>query len=187
MPQLSTKAPALEEFEHVPEVERGDDGTASSPSKSTKRSTVKVEQVNAATGETLHVWASVESAAATVQLPLPALRQVLRGEYDEDIGEEVGGFRWRYAAAGAKVTAANSSQFRGGGGKKAKEAWLEFRDNLYDRSEPHNYKNGNRLRDYQVDGVNWLASMWYKRRGCILADGTSSISFVHSEPLHMTC
>ena len=46
---LSTKAPALEEFEHFPEVERGNDGTASSPSKSTKRSTVKVEQINAAT------------------------------------------------------------------------------------------------------------------------------------------
>jgi Chromo (CHRromatin Organisation MOdifier) domain len=171
---LSTKAPSLEDFESFPEVEdKGDDGTGStSPPKSTKRSTVKVEQVNASTGETLHVWANVESVAATLQLPLPALRQVLRGEYDEDIGEEVGGFRWRYAAAGAKVTAGNASTSRGGGGKKAKEAWLEFRDKLYDPSEPHPYKNGNRLRDYQVDGVNWLASMWYKRQGCILADGT---------------
>lgn len=169
---LSTKAPVVEDFECFPEVEeKGEDGTAAlSPSKFAKRSTVKVEQVDASTGETLHVWANVEAVAATLQLPLPALRQVLRGEYDEDIGEEVGGFRWRYAAAGSKVTAGNASQSRGGGGKKAKEAWLEFRDKLYDPSEPHNYKNGNRLRDYQVDGVNWLASMWYKRQGCILAD-----------------
>jgi hypothetical protein len=116
------------------------------------------------------VWANVESAAATLQLPLPQLRQVLRGEYDEDIGEEIGGFRWRYALTGAKVTAGNISTAQGGGGKKAKEAWLEFREKLYDPSEPHVYKNGNRLRDYQVDGVNWLASTWYKRQGCILAD-----------------
>lgn len=172
---LSTKAPAPAHFENFPEVEEKVDGTAFTSSKFLKRSTVKVEQVNAASGEKLHVWANVESAAATLQLPLPALRQVLRGEYDEDIGEEVGGFRWRYAAAGAKVTAGNVSQSRGGGGKKAKEAWLEFRDKLYDPSEPHIYKNGNRLRDYQVDGVNWLASMWYKRQGCILADGACSV------------
>jgi SNF2-related domain/Chromo (CHRromatin Organisation MOdifier) domain len=168
---LSTKPPNSENFADFPTgmLENEEVVESLSTSKVTKRSTVKVEQVDAATGEILHVWANVEVAAATLQLPLPAIRQVLRGEYDEDIGEEVGGFRWRYAAAGAKVTA-GISQSRGGGQKKAKEAWLEFRDKLYDPSEPHNYKNGNRLRDYQVDGVNWLASMWYKRQGCILAD-----------------
>ena len=167
---LSTKAPKLSEYENLTVAdEKEEDVETISNSKSVKRSTVKIEQVDLSTGECLHVWASVEVAAATLQLPLPALRQVLRGEYDEDIGEEVGGFRWRYAASGAKVTA-GLSQSRGGGQKKAKEAWLEFRDKLYDPSEPHNYKNGNRLRDYQVDGVNWLASMWYKRQGCILAD-----------------
>lgn len=166
---LSTSKPPAEEFECFPEVEKIGDHDSVSPSRSMKRSTVKIEQVNAASGETLHIWVNVEAVAATLQLSLPSLRQVLKGEYDEDIGEEVGGFRWRYALAGAKVSA-GMSQNRGGGGKKAKEAWLEFRDKLYDPSEPHNYKNGNRLRDYQVDGVNWLASMWYKRQGCILAD-----------------
>jgi SNF2-related domain/Chromo (CHRromatin Organisation MOdifier) domain len=168
---LSTKPPSSEDYENFPavDVDNEDAVESSTNSKSMKRSTVKVEQIDASSGEGLHVWANVEVAAATLQLPLPALRQVLRGEYDEDIGEEVGGFRWRYAASGAKVTA-GMTQSRGGGQKKAKEAWLEFRDKLYDPSEPHHYKNGNRLRDYQVDGVNWLASMWYKRQGCILAD-----------------
>jgi hypothetical protein len=163
---LSMKRPTADDFAYFPSgrlVEEELTETLST-SKVTKRSTVKIEQIDAATGEILHVWANVEVAAATLQLPLPAMRQVLRGEYDEDIGEEVGGFRWRYAASGAKVTAGISLS-RGGGQKKAKEAWLEFRDKLYDPSEPHNYKNGNRLRDYQVDGVNW-----YKRQGCILAD-----------------
>jgi hypothetical protein len=176
---LSTTAPSHEDFDSFPDLEKKDDEEVAkaSPPKSTKRSTVKVEQVNTSTGETVHIWANVEAVAATLQLPLPSLRQVLRGEYDEDIGEEVGGFRWRYAPAGAKVTAGVANQSRGGGGKKAKEAWLEFRDKLYDPSEPHNYKNGNRLRDYQVDGVNWLASMWYKRHGCILADEMGLVSF----------
>lgn len=174
--------PNGEEFENYPvrpEREKDRDGvedegaldepSSVSPSKYVKQSTVKVEQVSITSGETIHVWANIEAAAATLQLRLDQLKQVLSGEYDEDLGDEVGGYKWRYAPAGAKVTAgANSS--RGGGGKKAKQAWLEFREKLYDPSEPHRYKNGNRLRDYQVDGVNWLASTWYKKQGCILAD-----------------
>jgi hypothetical protein len=32
------------------------------------------------------------------------------------------------------------------------------------------YKNKNRLRDYQVLGINWLINAWYEDRNCILAD-----------------
>lgn len=179
---LSSRRPDLEDFDNFPmpsskqlaeERSKADleaSKKSDSPNKITKRSTVKVEQVNISTGEIIHIWANVESAAATLQLQLPQLRQVLRGEYDEDIGDEVGGYKWRYALAGAKATAGAASSSKSSGGKKAKEAWLEFRDKLYDPSEPHAYKNGNRLRDYQVDGVNWLASTWYKKHGCILAD-----------------
>jgi hypothetical protein len=180
---LSSIPPCVDDFDNFPLPSRRELEEAAmeaeaasvdvpSPIKTTKRSTVKVDQVSIATGDTIHVWANVEAVAATLQLPLNDLRQVLRSDYDEDIGDEVGGFRWRYALAGAKVTAGNSFSSRGGsgGGKKAKEAWLEFRDKLYDPSVPHSYKNGNRLRDYQVDGVNWLSSTWYKKQGCVLAD-----------------
>ena len=156
------------------DTEHDDESSSGSPVKSTKRSNVKVEQANPSTGEIVHVWPNAEIAAATLQLPLAQLKSVLRGEYDEEIGEEVGGFKWGFALAGAKITAGQASPTRGGGGRKAKEAWLQFRDKLYDPSEPHIYKGGNRLRDYQVDGVNWLASTWYKRQGCVLADGTWS-------------
>lgn len=167
---LTVDPPNDEDFITFPTVPKVEKPKASEAPKSTKRSTVKVEQVNPTSGEIKHVWANVEAAAATLQLPLNTLRQIIGEEYDDDVGEELGGFKWRYALAGAKVTAGNSKESRGGGGKKAKEAWLEFRDKLYDPSEPHAYKNGNRLRDYQVDGVNWLASTWYKKQGCVLAD-----------------
>ncbi|CAB9497972.1 CHD3-type chromatin-remodeling factor CHR7 [Seminavis robusta] len=140
---------------------------AGSPLKAAKRSTVKIEQIDTTTDEIVHVWANAQSAAATMQLPLDELKRLLDGDYDEDLGDEIGGYRWRFALAGAKVTAGLETTGRG---KKGREAWLEFRDKLYDPSEPHLYKNGNRLRDYQVDGVNWLASTYYKRHGCILAD-----------------
>ena len=32
------------------------------------------------------------------------------------------------------------------------------------------YKYGNKLRPWQLEGVNWLCFNWYQRRGCILAD-----------------
>jgi hypothetical protein len=139
--------------------------TASSQEKQTKRSTVKVEQISVDTGETINVWTNVESAAATLQLSLNDIKRVLKGEYDDDFSDEVGGFRWQYATTGAIVTAGESKRT-----KKGKEVWLEFRDKLYDPNEPHIYKNYNRLRDYQVEGVNWLASTFYRKTGCILAD-----------------
>lgn len=144
-----------------------------SPSK-TKRSTVKVEQVAVTTGEVVRVWANAETASATLQISLEDIRSMLKGHYNEELGDEVGGYRWRYALAGAEVTATGGSSR---GSKKGKEAFLEFRDKLYDPAIPHIYKNGNKLRDYQVDGVNWLASTWYKRHSCILADEMGTFRF----------
>ncbi|XP_070700523.1 chromodomain-helicase-DNA-binding protein 8 isoform X3 [Pempheris klunzingeri] len=36
--------------------------------------------------------------------------------------------------------------------------------------ESREYKNGNILREYQLEGVNWLLFNWYNRQNCILAD-----------------
>nr|XP_055057519.1 chromodomain-helicase-DNA-binding protein 8 isoform X1 [Misgurnus anguillicaudatus] len=36
--------------------------------------------------------------------------------------------------------------------------------------ESREYKNGNQLREYQLEGVNWLLFNWYNRQNCILAD-----------------
>uniref|UniRef100_A0A671NGX0 Chromodomain-helicase-DNA-binding protein 7-like n=1 Tax=Sinocyclocheilus anshuiensis TaxID=1608454 RepID=A0A671NGX0_9TELE len=47
------------------------------------------------------------------------------------------------------------------------------------------YKNGNALREYQLEGVNWLLFNWYNTRNCILADEMGlgktiqSITFLH--------
>uniref|UniRef100_A0A3Q3DIW6 Chromodomain helicase DNA binding protein 8 n=1 Tax=Hippocampus comes TaxID=109280 RepID=A0A3Q3DIW6_HIPCM len=36
--------------------------------------------------------------------------------------------------------------------------------------ETREYNNGNTLREYQLEGVNWLLFNWYNRQNCILAD-----------------
>uniref|UniRef100_A0A8C6PVN7 Chromodomain helicase DNA binding protein 9 n=1 Tax=Nothobranchius furzeri TaxID=105023 RepID=A0A8C6PVN7_NOTFU len=38
------------------------------------------------------------------------------------------------------------------------------------RDQSREYRNSNTLRDYQLEGVNWLLFNWYNRRNCILAD-----------------
>ena len=44
-----------------------------------------------------------------------------------------------------------------------KGEWVEFK-------ESPAYKNGNQLRPYQLEGVNWLNFSWYNQRNCLLAD-----------------
>ena len=36
--------------------------------------------------------------------------------------------------------------------------------------ETKEYGDGNKLRPYQLEGVNWLLFNWYTRQNCILAD-----------------
>ncbi|XP_061788444.1 chromodomain-helicase-DNA-binding protein 6 isoform X5 [Nerophis lumbriciformis] len=43
------------------------------------------------------------------------------------------------------------------------EKWLKL-----ERSR--DYRNGNELREYQLEGMNWLLFNWYNRKNCILAD-----------------
>lgn len=38
----------------------------------------------------------------------------------------------------------------------------------YEKSPP--YRGGHELRQYQLEGLNWLSFCWLNRRGCILAD-----------------
>lgn len=132
---LTTVPPDLERFDKFPEpsskaIEEKEAEEAAhanretgSPDKPAKRSNVKVEQLDIATNEIIHVWANAGAAAATLQIPLNELKQVLQGDYDEELGDEVGGFRWRFAAAGATVTAGLEGSKKN---KKGKRLGLNF-------------------------------------------------------------
>uniref|UniRef100_A0A8C7V5Y7 Chromodomain helicase DNA binding protein 7 n=1 Tax=Oncorhynchus mykiss TaxID=8022 RepID=A0A8C7V5Y7_ONCMY len=43
-------------------------------------------------------------------------------------------------------------------------------ENWQKSESSRDYKNDNALRDYQLEGVNWLLFNWYNTRNCILAD-----------------
>lgn len=177
---LSDIAPKLEEFQNYPLPSNEDvsklheEASFEEPSqeeteaKPVKLSSTKIEQVSETTNDVIRVWSSVEDAAATLQISLKSIKDVLAGLYTEETEDDVvGGYRWRYAPEDAEVTKIPKVIKDN---EKGKKAFLEFRDKLYDYEKPHKYKNDNKLRDYQVDGVNWLSSCWYKNHSCILAD-----------------
>lgn len=177
---LSDLVPNLEDFQNYPLPTNEDVSTFTEKSsfeepskeeiesKPVKLSSTKIEQVSETTNDVIRVWSSVEDAAATLQISLKSIKDVLAGLYSEETeGDIVGGYRWRYAPEDAEVTKIPKVIKEN---EKGKKAFLEFRDKLYDYEKPHKYKNENKLRDYQVDGVNWLSSCWYKNHSCILAD-----------------
>eukprot|EP00956_Cyclotella_meneghiniana_P036929 scaffold132714_cov60-Cyclotella_meneghiniana.AAC.1 len=162
----AVKAKAEAEARAIEEQKLKEEEALREAQKPKVKSTTKVEQVSTITNEVVHIWASAEDAATVMQIPLKDIQKLLKGTYDAELGDEVGGYRWRYADEDAVVTTASS----GRDSKKGKQAFLEFRDKLYDPTKPHIYKDGHKLRDYQVDGVNWLSSCYYKGNGAILAD-----------------
>lgn len=176
---LSDVVPQAEEFSNYPLPSNEDDSEnqeeiatedpeLESDIKPVKLSSTKVEQRSGTTNDVIRVWSTVEDAAATLQISLKSIKDVLAGLYTEETdGDLVGGYRWCYAPEDAEVTKIPTVVKEN---EKGKKAFLEFRDKLYDHEKPHKYKNENKLRDYQVDGVNWLSSCWYKNQSCILAD-----------------
>ena len=146
--------------------------------KPKRKSTTKIEQISTLSNDVIRIWANAEDACSTLQLDYEKMQRLLNGKYDAEEGDELGSCRWRYADYDAEVTA----KMNGRDSKKGREAYLQFREKLYDPAEPHTYKNENRLRDYQVDGVNWLAASYYNQQGCILADemGLGYVFFAHS-------
>jgi chromodomain-helicase-DNA-binding protein 7 len=62
-------------------------------------------------------------------------------------------------------------------GKKSE--WVEFK-------ESPDFKHNNKLREYQLEGVNWLNFSWFNQRNCLLADEMGlgktiqSLAWVHS-------
>lgn len=48
--------------------------------------------------------------------------------------------------------------------------WRPGRENQVKYTESGEYGKGNKLRAYQLEGLNWLLNRWYFRQSCIMAD-----------------
>lgn len=127
-----------------------------------------IEQVDLASDQVLRTWKSMLNAAKDLNIPVADIFNCLKEDRDS-----AGGYRWRYG----KNEASNSSSSAAPGAKVDDDEDDDVHDQRKDDSwqlklptKSKEYRNGNTLREYQVDGLNWLLRCWYTMRSSILAD-----------------
>lgn len=115
---------------------------------------VLIEQMDGNSGETIKLWDSIPAAARALGIPLHEIIAAIKNRND---GASAGGFRWRTLKSATDVEEAAE--------EVAEDSWKQ---KLYKTSRE--YSSGGTLRDYQVEGLNWLLRCWYNKRSSILAD-----------------
>lgn len=122
----------------------------------------KVQQVDMASSAVIRVWDSVNAAARVLNIPIVAINNALKG-----MQEMAGGFRWRwqFVKVNSLLNGDNDDEDAEDENNNKDDTW---KSKLYKKSIE--YKNGGTLRDYQVEGLNWLLRCWYSKRSSILAD-----------------
>ena len=117
---------------------------------------IVTEQLDPTTGITIKLWNSVAAAARALGIPMHEITNAIKYRAE---GALAGGFRWR------QLKATNTDEGISTELGAADETWKQ---KLY--KESREYRSGGTLRDYQVDGLNWLLRCWYSKRSSILAD-----------------
>ncbi|PNJ57833.1 CHD6 isoform 4 [Pongo abelii] len=78
-------------------------------------------------------------------------------EPDEDL------FNPDYVEVDRILEVAHTKDAETGEERPASDSWQKL-------EKSREYKNSNQLREYQLEGMNWLLFNWYNRKNCILAD-----------------
>ncbi len=122
----------------------------------------KVQQVDMASNAVIRLWDSVNAAARVLNIQIEAINKALKGQQ-----EMAGGFRWRwqFVKVNSMLNGNNEDDDLDEDNNNKDDSW---KAKLYKKSLE--YKNGGTLRDYQVEGLNWLLRCWYGKRSSILAD-----------------
>jgi SNF2 family DNA or RNA helicase len=102
----------------------------------------------------LKTFENVGQAARSLNVPNHVIQNALSGK-----SAEGGGYKWRMMV---------SSEERLDGVEQEEKEEKKWKQKLHKVSKE--YKNGGKLRDYQVEGLNWLLKCWYSKRSSILAD-----------------
>ena len=129
------------------------------------RKGVPVDQLDLATGMLIHTWKSANAACMALNVTSYQITQCCLGKMGD-----AGGFRWRYSDPANPLA-------KGGDeddvepiedAEEVAERAAVWKAKLHKKSKE--YRSGGTLREYQVEGLNWLLRCWYQRRSCIIAD-----------------
>jgi len=117
---------------------------------------IKIEQIDITTVEVVKVWDSILAASKALNIPMRAIQQCMLNKLDV-----AGGFKWKRAASNVVDDDVEFAEL-----KKEEERWKA----KIPKKSPIYRTEGFQLRDYQVEGLQWLLRCWYTKRGSILAD-----------------
>ena len=156
--------------------------------KSATTNAKEVDQLDMKTGEIINTWRSVTDAARAVGCSTTLVHEALSGKK-----ESAGGFHWveskraeeaavqemlklldaeereEKAAEGDNDGEGEGEEVGADGIKRRRRKDMSWTKNLYKKSKEYKMP-GNKLRDYQLDGINWLLRCWYQKKSSILAD-----------------
>lgn len=127
----------------------------------------RIDQVDMASNRVIETWESLMVAARMLNISPQLITKALQGQV-----ELAGGFKWRVSEASSStiiqqqlLPQEEEEEEEEGQEAKKEESW---KSKLHKKSK--DYRNGGTLRDYQLEGLNWLLRCWYSKRSSILAD-----------------
>ena len=130
---------------------------------------VAVEQVDLHTNKVIRTWSSNLVAGRNTNTSPKDIEDAAKGKR-----ESAGGFKWKLAKDANAVELAEAMELLDEGVEQSANADKDvsghaaWRKKLYKTTKT--YKGGMQLRDYQLEGLNWLVRCWYQKRSTILAD-----------------
>lgn len=131
----------------------------------------RIDQVDMASNRVIETWESVMVAARMLNINPQLITKALQGQI-----ELAGGFKWRISETSSSTIIQQQliqqeeddeegEENEGVQEAKKEESW---KSKLYKKSK--DYRSGGTLRDYQLEGLNWLLRCWYGKRSSMLAD-----------------
>jgi superfamily II DNA or RNA helicase len=117
----------------------------------------RIDQLDSVSGVVIDTWDSINAASRQLGISPAAISSCLMGKADE-----AGGFKWRISSQQSGSAVEDEDEVVD---DKKDEAW---KSKLHTKTKE--YLSGGTLRDYQLQGLNWLLRCWYTKRSSILAD-----------------
>ena len=128
-----------------------------------------VDQVDIASGAVIRTWTNANKASRGLQIPKNDILAVISGKL-----EKAGGFLFKENRDKMDLEVAEALEMLDGDEvENEKEIIKKTDESGWKQRLPKKtkvYRSGGTLRDYQVEGLNWLLSCWYRKKSSILAD-----------------
>jgi chromodomain-helicase-DNA-binding protein 7 len=130
---------------------------------SQKVGTKRLEQIDLATGKVIRLWDNMVQAARVLNIQISLINNCVLEKINS-----AGSYKWRWGAIYKGIEDVPDEDDMADEDLEPPIANDDWKLKLQTKTK--DYRNGGNLRDYQVEGLNWLLRCWYTKTSSILAD-----------------